>query len=149
MTERISIRLVNAQQGHAALMALWPKLKALLMAEHRLSLEVKPETRSSAQNRLLHSSLQDVARQVEWMGRKWDTDTWKRLCTASWMRARGDALTILPALDGNGVDVVVTRTSKLSRAECSELTEWIHAWGSEQGVMWSPASVAMDAEEFA
>lgn len=64
MTERISIRLVNAQQGHAALMALWPRLKALLMAEHRLSLEVKPETRSSAQNRLLHSSLQDVARQA-------------------------------------------------------------------------------------
>lgn len=149
MSERLTLRLYEPTQAHQALRQAWGYIKPLLMAEHRLSLEVKPETRSSAQNRLLHSSLQDVARQVEWMGKKWDTDTWKRLCTASWMRARGDALTILPALDGNGVDVVVTRTSKLSRAECSELTEWIHAWGSEQGVVWSPASIAMDAEEFA
>ena len=47
MTETIAIRLWNPQQAHAAIATqLWPTIKAMLMAGHRLELACKPEKRS-------------------------------------------------------------------------------------------------------
>jgi len=134
---RQTIVLHNAQTGHTAYTLLWPKLKAHLLAGHKLVLSVKPETRSDAANRLLHATLSDIARQVEWAGKKRDVDIWKRLLTAAWMRARGESIELLPAADGSGVDIVFRHTSQLSRAECSELQEYIVAWGTEQGVRFT------------
>lgn len=134
MPDRFTARLWSAQQGHQAVEAAWRYAKPLLLAEHRLVLEVRPQTRSDAQNKLLHAMLGDIARQVEWAGKKRDTDTWKRLLTAAWLRARGESVELLPALDGHGVDVVFRRTSKLTRAECSELCEFVMAWCAEHDV---------------
>lgn len=97
---------------------LWPRIKAELIAGHRLQLIVKRETRSAAQNRLLHSSLGDVSRQIEWAQRKRDIEVWKRLHMAAWMRATHQPIELLPALDGAGVDIVFRRSSELNRAEC-------------------------------
>lgn len=58
----------------------------------------------------------------------------ERLLTAAWCRATGESVTILPALDGHGVDLVPRRTSKLTKAECCELIEYITAWAVEHGV---------------
>ncbi len=134
MPDRFTARLWSAQQGHQAVEAAWRYAKPLLLAEHRLVLEVRPQTRSDAQNKLLHAMLGDIARQVEWAGKKRDTDTWKRLLTAAWLRARGESVELLPALDGHGVDVVFRHTSKLTRAECSELCEFVMAWCAEHDV---------------
>ena len=134
MSERISLRWYSAQQAYQSLLELWAWAKPLLMAGHRLVVEIRPETRSMAQNARLHAMLGDVARQVEWAGKKRDTDTWKRLLTAAWLRARGESVELLPAIDGHGVDVVFRRTSKLTRAECSELCEYVMAWCSEHDV---------------
>lgn len=134
MSERLTIRLFNAQQGYKAFKDAWQTIKAWLTAGHRLVLTVAPDTRSSQQNRLLHAMLGDIARQVDWAGKKRDTDTWKRLLTAAWLRARGESVELLPALDGHGVDVVFRHTSKLTRAECSELCEFIMAWCAEHDV---------------
>lgn len=57
-----------------------------------------------------------------------------RLLTAAWCRATGEPVTILPALDGHGVDLVPRRTSKLTKAECCELIEYITAWAVEHDV---------------
>lgn len=146
MTDRIALQLNNAQDGHKALMYAWTQYaKPRLIAGHRLQLQIQPETRSLALNRLLHSSIGDIAGQVEWAGAKRSLEVWKRLLTASFLRARGENVQVLPALDGHGVDVVIARTSKMSNAMASELVEYIHAWGTEFGVEWSPASVAEDA----
>lgn len=134
MPERLSLRWYSAQQAHQSLLELWAWAKPLLMAGHRLALTVQPDTRSGRQNRYLHAMLGDIARQVDWAGKKRDTDTWKRLLTAAWLRARGESVELLPAIDGHGVDVVFRRTSKLTRAECSELCEYIMAWCSEHDV---------------
>ena len=137
MTERISLRLTNAQQGYQAIQSIWRAAKALLTAGHRLVLELRPETRSLKQNALLHAMLGDIARQVEWAGSKRDLEVWKRLLTASWLRARGESVEVLPALDGHGVDVVFRRTSDLSRAECAELCDYVAAWAIDMGVEFS------------
>lgn len=66
-----------------------------------------------------------------------DVDTWKRLLTAAWLRARGEHVEMLPAIDGNGVDIVFRRTSQLTKAECAELSEFVMAWAVDNNVRLS------------
>lgn len=137
MSERLLMPLYSAQQGHTAIQAAWRHIKPWLVAEHRLTLEIRPEKRSDAQNRLLHALIADIAAQVEWAGAKRDAEVWKRLLTAAWSRVHGQHVEVLPALDGHGVDLVPARTSKLSKAECADLCEFITAWGAEHGVRFT------------
>lgn len=129
MAESLTVELRNRQQARAALQAqVFPFLAQWLQAERRLVLSVKPQKRSLDQNALLHARLGEIAERHEWAGRKWDAEVWKRLLTAAWLRARGEQVVVLPALDGQGVDVVFRRTSDLSRSECAELIDFIDAW---------------------
>jgi hypothetical protein len=150
VTDRITLRLWSPQQGHQELLKAWEWGKAMLAAGKRLTLELREETRSDAQNRLLHSRLNDISKQCEWAGRKWDTDQWKRLMTAAWCRVRNEGVEMVPAIDGKGFDVLYQRTSKLSRRDSAELSEFIMAWGSSLPVpvRWCIASLCgeVDAE---
>ncbi len=135
MSDRASIRCFEPVQAHKAMTAqIWPLLKAHLMAGRRMVLTLAPETRSLAENAMLHALLTRISKQVEWAGAKRDAETWKRLLTAAWLRARGEPIEMLPAVDGHGVDIVFRRTSQLTRAECAELIEFVLAWCAEHGV---------------
>jgi len=87
--------------------------------------------RNLDQNAYLHAAISEVAKKVPWAGRLRDVETWKRLLTAAWLRARGESIEFLPALDGHGVDVVFRHTSKLTKLEFSELIEYINACKAE------------------
>lgn len=50
MTERLTLSLYEPTQAHKAIGATWKHVKAMLVAGHRLVLEVRPETRSLRQN---------------------------------------------------------------------------------------------------
>lgn len=127
----VTALLVNAQQGHTRLMALWRDAKPWLIAGHRLVITIRPEGRTGNQNAALHAWIGDIASRMEWAGQKRDVETWKRLLVAAWLRARGEALEVLPALDGHGVDIVFRRTSSLTKAECAELLDFIQAWAAQ------------------
>lgn len=101
--------------------------------------QMSEPTRNADQNALLHAALTDVAKQVEWCGKKLSIDVWKRLTTAAWLREEGESPEMIPALDGKGFDVIFERTSKLSRKQCASLIDWIHAFGAEHRVQWSAA----------
>jgi hypothetical protein len=103
---------------------------------------VAPATRNGEQNALLHVLLSEIARQVQWAGQRRDIDTWKRLLTAAWLRARGESVEILPALDGHGVDVVFRRTSSLNKGECAELIDFIGSWAAQQGIELEQSAAA-------
>lgn len=133
--ENITLKLWSPTQAAKDLPGVWAWIKAMTVAGNRLVLEVRPEKRSDAQNRLLHACLSEISKQVEWAGCKRDVDTWKRLLTAAWLRARGEPIEMLPALDGNGVDIVFRRTSQLTKAECAELSEFVMAWAAERGIV--------------
>ena len=98
---------------------------------------IKDLDRSGEQNKLLHARLADIAKQVEHAGKKWDVLIWKRLLTAAWLREAGEQPQLIPAVDGNGFDVVYERTSQLSVKQCASLLEWIQAFGVEHQVRWS------------
>lgn len=133
--EKITLKLWSPTQAAKDLPGVWAWIKAMTVAGHRLVLEIRPEKRSDAQNRLLHACLSEISKQVEWAGCKRDVDTWKRLLTAAWLRARGEPIEMLPALDGHGVDIVFRRTSQLTKAECAELSEFVMAWAAERGIV--------------
>lgn len=129
-----SVTLYNAQAGNVAMRKVWDWCKPRLIAGHRLVLTVKAEKRNTAQNAKLHALIGEIAAQKEWAGQRWDAEVWKRLLTAAWMRANGERVLVVPALDGAGVDICFRATSKLTKAECSDLLEYVSAWAAEHGV---------------
>ena len=94
---------------------------------------IKPPTRNSSQNAALHALIAEIAETCEHAGRRWDCETWKRLLVAAWCRVHNQHVHIVPALDGFGVDMVPRRTSTLTKAECSDLLEFVQAWYAEHG----------------
>ena len=126
--------LHSAQQAHQVLERLWVWMKPRLIAGQRLRLSIAEEKRSLPQNAKLHATLTEIARTREWAGQKWDVEDWKRLMTAAWMRANKQQAHIIPALDGQGFDVLYRHTSQLSKAECSDLLEYVLAWAAQNGV---------------
>jgi hypothetical protein len=109
-------------------------MQAILEAPTGYAVELKPKNRTLEQNSKLHVLIQEIARKVVWAGKVQEVETWKRLLTAAWLRARGEPVEMLPAIDGYGVDVVFRPTSKLTVEEMSELIEYIQAWAVEQGI---------------
>ena len=142
MTDRLLIQLCEPTQAHRALtQQVWPLVKASLIAGHRMALEVRSETRSTAQNRLLWSSLSDVARQVEWHGQRLDAEAWKDMATAALKRQR-----VVPGIDG-GFVVLGQRTSRMTKAEMSELVDFLHCFGDQRAVKWSKTSLGRERPE--
>jgi hypothetical protein len=139
--DRLTLTLWEPVSARKQLTEAWAWVKSMLFAGHRLVLELRPENRSDAQNRVLHSRINDIRKHCTWAGKKWDTEDWKRLLTAAWCRTRNEGVEMVPAIDGKGFDVLYQRTSKLSRRECGDLSEFILAWGTEQGVPWCVASL--------
>ena len=130
MAERITLSLFEPVQAHKALMHAWVQAKALLMAGHRLVIEVRPEKRSDAQNRRLWAMLRDISEQVDWYGQKLTDEEWKHVFTASLKRQKA-----VPGLDG-GFVVLGQSTSKMTKAEMCELQELMEAFGAEKGVQF-------------
>jgi hypothetical protein len=124
--------LINPQQSHAVLSALWAScIKPALAAGQRLVVEVKPETRTTEQNSKLWACLTDVSRQVDWHGQKLEASEWKDVFTAALKRQK-----VVPGLEG-GFVVLGSSTSRMTKAEMSELFELMFAFGAEHEVCWS------------
>ena len=109
-------------------------MQAVLEAPTGYAVEIKPKNRTLDQNAKIHALIQEISRKVIWAGKAQEVETWKRLLTAAWLRARGEPVEMLPAIDGYGVDVVFRPTSKLTVEEMSEFIEYVQAWAIEQGI---------------
>lgn len=97
---------------------------------------ISPPTRSLEANAAMWSALTDVSEQVEWYGRKLTPENWKHVFTAS-LRKQD----VVPGLHGDFV-VLGLSTSKMTKAEMSDLIELIHAFGAERGVVFGDAMEA-------
>ncbi len=107
-------------------------LAAVKSAPAGYEVVVRLPKRNLAMNALLHAEITEVADTTPWDGQLRDTEYWKRLFVAAWLRATGRSAQIATALDGHGVDLVYAPTSDLSQAECSELVEYIRSWKAER-----------------
>ena len=109
-------------------------LEAVKNAPDGYIVTVRGPTRNLEQNAALHALLQEIAESRQWAGQPLDVEDWKRLLTAAWMRATGRGIRLVPAMDGQGFDALYQRTSTLTKAEMSELIDYIQAWRASDDV---------------
>ena len=135
MTNRLSIRMWEPVQARKALDGpVWAQLKSMLMAGHRMVVEVKPETRSLEANARMWAMLTDISEQVDWYGKKLSPTDWKHLFSSTLRK-----LEVVPNLEGTGFVALGLSTSNMSRREMAELQELMEAFGAERGVRFSAA----------
>lgn len=102
-------------------------------------IHVKEPKRSKAQNDRMWPMLQDVSRQVLWHGQRYDESDWKDIFTALWLKTKRQEQRSAPGIDG-GVVLFGVRTSKMRKANMTELIEIMFWFGSERNVRWSDDS---------
>ena len=135
MSESLTIELHSRQQAWAAIKAqVFPFLATAMQDSRRWILTIKPETRSQAQNRLMWPILQEFSNQLEWPINghmvKMEPDDWKDVLTAAFKR---ETVRLAMGLDG-GVVMLGQRTSKFTKAEFSEWTEFLYSTAAARGV---------------
>ncbi len=106
-------------------------------APHGSVLNIREATRTTEQNAKLWAMLSDLAR-AKPEGRDYPTDVWKALA----MAMCGHKVRFEPALDGDGVVPIGFRSSRMTKAEMSDLIEAIAAYGAEHGVEWTDQAEA-------
>jgi hypothetical protein len=92
---------------------------------------IRAATRSTDQNALMWAILSDISR-AKPEGRCHTPETWKAL----FMHALGHSVRFEMGLNGEPFPVGF-RSSHLSKAQMTDLIEFIYAWGSERGIRWS------------
>jgi hypothetical protein len=108
-------------------------LDAVKTAPEGYVVRIGPPTRSLEANAALHAELTDIAATMQWAGKPRTVECWKRLLVSAWLRARGESVEMLPALDGHGIDIVYSPTSQMTSAQVSELIDYIGAWRATKG----------------
>ena len=99
--------------------------------------QIRAADRTNDQNSKLWAMLTDVAL-ARPEGRAWPPEIWK----SAFMAALGWEVKWQPGIEGGPPFPTDYRTSKLSKAQFSELIESIYAYGARHGVKWSEGVAA-------
>jgi hypothetical protein len=133
MSDKLTLPMWEPVQAHKAMTGLiWPNLKAHLTAGRRMVLELRPEKRSDPQNRRMWAMLTDISQQVDWYGKRLTPEDWKHVFSSSMKK-----LDVVPNLDGTGFVALGQQTSKMTKAEMSDMQTLMEAFGAERGVKFS------------
>jgi hypothetical protein len=93
--------------------------------------KISPEKRSDDQNAKMWAMLSDVSRSKP-EARRHTPEVWKCL----FMQACGHEVTFEHGLDGRPFPLGF-HSSKLTKAQMSDLIEFIYSYGAKHGVLWS------------
>ena len=119
------------QLSHA--MARRNAAQAVMSAPDGFRVEIKPRTRSSDQNALLHALFGEVAKHATWGGRRLTAAQWKVLFISGHAQATGLGSDMVPGLEG-GVVNVRESSAQMSVARMTSLIEYILAWCAENEI---------------
>lgn len=125
MTDKVTIKLVGPEQRQRA-------YQALLRAPADYVVTIREPNRTLDQNAKMHAMLTDIAA-AKPQGRDLHPDVWKALL----MHDAGFKCTFEHSIDGSGVVPLGFKSSRLRKAEFSDLIEAMYAFGAEHGVHWS------------
>lgn len=143
--ERLSVDMHNPQQAHPEMLRVWRWCKATMVAGHRVTLEARKSTRSTDQNKMLWSILTDLSEQLPWpvdgVRAKLTPEEFKDVLTAGLRKEQR----VAAGIDGGWV-MLGQRTSKMTKAELSDLMELAWTFGARHDIKWSPTSVGRDGQ---
>jgi hypothetical protein len=115
-------RLVHAEARQRA-------AQAVQSAPAGWIVRITEPTRNLEQNAAMWAMLADVSEQVVWYGQKLPAEDWKAIFTASLKRSK-----VVPGIDAGTFVVCGQSTSKMTKADFSDLLEVIQAFGAEHNV---------------
>ena len=92
---------------------------------------ISPPKRSLEQNARLWAMLAEVSERLNYHGRRLSPEDWKHIFTAS---LRGEELDAVPTLDGKRMILIGLRTSKMNKAEFSDLFAIIEMYAASKGL---------------
>ena len=124
------------QAHNEMLTVIWPMLKSMLMAGHRMTIEIKQSKRSVEQNAMFHSLIDKIAKQMAEAGSTWTSDDWKRLLIDQWAHDTNRKIgKVCPSLDGERVVQLGLQSHKFTTTESSEFIEFLYAWAANKGLI--------------
>jgi hypothetical protein len=123
-------------QAHKEMMnVIWPTLKAMLMAGHRMTIEIKQSKRSTEQNAMFHSLIDKINKAMAAVGSTWTADDWKRLLIDQWAHDTNRKIgKVCPSLDGERIVQLGLQSHKFTTMESSEFIEFLLAWSALKGI---------------
>jgi hypothetical protein len=124
VTDSYRVTLFNPVQGYPLILEAWKMAKSLLIGGHRVTLILRPETRSEAQNRRYWGKgvLHQIAEQATVGGRKYAADVWHE-------ENKRRFLGVMEMPDGS---VVGKSTTNLTKAQFSDFCTQVEAWASTE-----------------
>lgn len=136
----ISGPLTNPQQAQAFWTNyVFPRIKAGLLAGHRMRLSVKPESRSLEQNAHFHALCDVIAKSgMEWMQKPRNAAQWKVLLVSGHAKATNEEVDLVPGLEGEFINLRES-TALMSIRRSSSLIEYTLAFMANNGI---PTQVA-------
>ncbi len=100
--------------------------------------------KSRDQEERYHAMIGDIAKQREFLGRRWHKDDWKRILIDAFAKAMRDAGTplhhdgrVVPSLDGLRVVQLGIQSRDFRKSEATAFIDYLFAWGAEHDVRWS------------
>lgn len=119
-------------------------IQAVKEAADGMVVRISPPQKKREQEEKYHAMIGDIARQVEYAGRKWDSEDMKRLLIdefAEEMRQAGTPLhhdsRVVPSFDGRRIVQLGIQTRQFYVKEASDFIEYLFAFGAQHGVVWS------------
>ncbi|WP_233117434.1 recombination protein NinB [Aggregatibacter actinomycetemcomitans] len=101
-----------------------------------LVVKIQPMTRNLEQNSRFHAMCQDVANQLEFMGRKLTMEQWKVLFISGHAIATNQKAEVVPGLEGEFVNIRES-SAKMSVSRMASLIEYVTAYGVANGVKFN------------
>jgi len=133
----MNVILHNAQQGHAAWVALWTQVKAHLMAGQQMVIEVREKTRSNEASAKFHAICGDFERsRVPWAGKPRSAVEWKVLLISGHAVATKQGAEMVPGLENEFVNIRES-SARMGVARMASLIEYSQAMAAHLGVRMS------------
>jgi len=123
-------------QAHREMLTvIWPTLKSMLMAGHRMTIEIKQSKRSVEQNAMFHSLISKISKQMKAAGSTWTADDWKRLLIDQWAHDTDRKIgKVCPSLDGERIVQLGLQSYEFTTSESSDFIEFLLAWSAQKGI---------------
>jgi hypothetical protein len=112
-------------------------IEAVKRAPEGYKVTIAPPTMNDSQRAKFNAMAGDIARQIEWMGKKRTQKEWRILLISGHAKAthEGD-VEMLAGLEGELVNVRES-TTEMSRRRGASLITYVQAFGDTHGVEWS------------